>query len=288
MSSSISYQCPTEFNVFTDLKSCSDYRKELQESMDPLKYRFDIKPGPMCYMPGQNFQGLAAATHRNPPPQLLDMELTLNLMPLKEQENNYVIQDIHNAKPPSMPAILSNRLVIPDCRDIIRWQTTKIHDRTENPQWSYRIDKKGLYLDNYMRPGVDTRQQMKDLYKVYDKQQQSKTAGVYGIGKFDPRALKPGTNPKCSNADSDLDCMHVYGPDAKRTGEVIDPTFTLKDLTTQGLTPASSSPSISSLPSRMVAESIDPNKPYTELVQQTMAAKGCNAKFYNYTPPGCE
>src|SRR4051794_6913024 len=104
MPKNISFECPTEFNVVTSLKKCSLYKKELQESTDPLKYKFDITPGPMCYMPGQAFQGLQITNgERRPPPQLLDMELTLQAMPLKEEENDYIIKDIHNAKPPAMP-----------------------------------------------------------------------------------------------------------------------------------------------------------------------------------------
>lgn len=295
-----SYECPTEFNVLTKLKSCTDYRKELQESTDPLKYKFDLKPGPMCFMPGQMFQGLQMTVDRRPPVSLLEMEQTLQLMPLKEEEGHYVIGDIHKAKPPSMPAILSNRLVIPDCTDILRWQRTKIK-KTDFPQVSQRMDKMGLYLTNYMRPGVDTKQEMKDLYKKYD-QQQMNGQNIYGVGKFDKRPLKPGTNPKCTNADSDLDCMHVYGPDATRTGAVIDSTLTLTDLARNGLGDNGGSASgigsgsglggnagakTVSVETRSVAATIDPNQTLTSLLKDVQTKAGCNARFYGYAPPTC-
>lgn len=283
----ISYQCPTEFNVATQLKSCDEYKKELQESMDPLKYRFDIRPGPMCYMPGQTFQGLRMAAGRKPPPQLLDMEMTLQTMPLKEQDNRYVINDIRNAKPPSMPAILSNRLVVPDCQEILSFQRTKIR-KIDFPQFSHRMDKMGVYLTNYMRPGRDTRMEMRDAFKLWEKKK-AEGSNIYGVGKFDSRALKPGTNPKCTNADSDLDCMHVYGPDAQRTGAVIDPTLPLKDLTSrQGIGEATRGTSAAvAVETLRVAETIDPNRPYTELLRNEQQKTGCNARFYGYVPPGC-
>lgn len=284
MSSNISYQCPTEFNVLTQLKSCKEYKKELQESTDQLKYRFDMQIAPMCFMQNNAFQGLALLNGgRRPPRQLLDMEKTLQMMPLIEQENDYVIDDIRNAKPPSMPAILSNRLVIPDCKDIISFQRTKIK-RTEFPQMSHRLDKKGMFLTNYMRIGRDTRQEMKDAFKEWEKKKNQNT-GIYGVGKFDSRPLKPGTNPTCTNADSALDCMHVYGPDSVRTNAVIDPTLTLNELTNrQGVSVPTPVHSVDTL---RVAQTIDPNTTFTDLLRNEQQKSGCNARFYGYTPPGC-
>ena len=298
-------ECPTTFNVLTQLKSCDEYKKELQESMDPLKYRFDLRPGPMCFMPGQAFQGLRTSTMRGPPPQLLDMEMTLHSMPLKEQDNRYVIKDIHNAAPPAMPAILSNRMIIPECKEIMQWQRTKIR-RIDEPQISQRMDKMGLYLTNYMRPGRNTRDEMRDAFKAYEKQKAA-NSDIYGVGKFDPRALKPGTNPNCTNADSDLDCMHVYGPDAIRTGTVIDQTLPFKDLVARqgggvaaiaggaagsaagggGGIGAGAGVSASTIQAMRVAESIDPNASYVNLLKDVRAKNGCNARFYNYSPNSC-
>lgn len=293
--SAISYECPTEFNVLTNLKSCDEYRKELQESTDPLKYRFDIRPGPMCYMPGQAFQGLQFTSSRNPPPQLLDMEMTLQAMPLKEEDNRYVTKDIHNAVPPKMPAILSNRLVIPDCRDILQWQRTKIR-RIDFPQISQRMDKMGLYLTNYMRPGRDTRAEMRDAFKLYEKQNAAK-GHIYGVGKFDSRALKPGTNTKCTNA-SDIDCMNVYGPEAIRTSAVVDSTLPLTDLNIPGnvlkengtaAAASNTKPSALRAEAMRVASTINPNVPYINMVEDMKRQNSCNARFYGYTPPpSCE
>lgn len=305
----ISYQCPTEFNVVTTLKSCDEYKKELQESMDPLKYKFDLQPGPMCYMPGQAFQGLRMAAGRMPPPQLLDVEMTLHSMPLKEQDNRYVIKDIHNAKPPSMPKILSNRLIVPDCKDILGWQRTKIRNRIDTPQFSHRMEKMGTYSTDYMRPGRDTRAEMRDAFRKYENQKtKNNSSSIYGVGKYDSRTLKPGTNPECTNADSDLGCMHVYGPDAVRTSTVIDPTMTLKDLAANsnisgtvggrftnalgigsGTASANATmgPSQYAQESRRVAETINPDIPYTDLIKKQFVKNGCNARFYGYTPGSC-
>jgi len=283
----ISYQCPTEFNVVTTLQSCDEYKKELQESMDPLKYKFDIRPGPMCYMPGQAFQGLRIGSGRQPPPQLLDMELTLQAMPLKEQDNKYIIKDIHNAKPPAMPKILSNRMIVPDCQEILGWQRTKIK-RNEFPQVSHRMDKMGMYLTNYMRPGRDTRAEMRDAFRLYEKQKKT-SSDVYGVGIFDPRALKPGTNPNCTNADSDLGCMHVYGPDAQRTTAVIDPTLTLNDLSGKQGIKGGNLDSPLTLEAKRVAQTLDQNIPYTDLLTKANAiSNSCIARFYGYTPPNCK
>ena len=92
----MNYQCSTEFNIATSLLDCDGYKKRVQESTDPLKYKFDLKPSAMCFMPGQTFQGLQMVSQRTPPPQLLDIEMTLKKMPILEQDNEYVIKNIHN------------------------------------------------------------------------------------------------------------------------------------------------------------------------------------------------
>jgi hypothetical protein len=289
----MNYQCPTEFNVVTNLKRCGIYKKELQESTDPLKYMFDIKPGPMCYMPGQMFQGLQMTTgEKRPPPQLLDMELTLQAMPLKEAENDYIIKDIHSAKPPSMPTILSNRLVIPDCSDILKTRQTKSR-WDEQPDVPTRMEKKGFYNTKYMRPGDDTKREYRDKFAIWEKTQRA-SQDVYGVGVYDTRPLKPGTNPKCNNADSELGCMHVYGPDASRTSKVIDPTMTVRDLAAHpggpgdfldpGTTIAASGQLVAP-DTKRVAESIDPTVPFATLMRDPMTRAACNARFYNYNPP---
>jgi hypothetical protein len=279
----MNFQCTTEFNVENSLKPCGQYKKALQESTDPLKYIFDIKPSPMCYMPGQNFQGIQMTTgEKRPPPQLLDMEMTLQAMPLKEEENDYVIKNIHNAKPPAMPSILSNRLVIPDCGEILSSKRTKIRFG-EAPDVPQRVERMGFYNTNYMRPGMDTRQEWKDKFAEYEKTKQKENKNnVYGIGAFDKRALKPGTNPKCTNADSNLGCMHVYGPDAKRTGKMIDSTRVISDLVNR---PVGTQLNMPLAATKMVADSIDPKTPYIDLIRDPLIRQSCNARFYDYTPP---
>jgi hypothetical protein len=289
--SHISYECPTEFNVVTNLKSCNEYRKDLQESTDPLKYRFDIRPGPMCYMTGQNFQGLRSSSARNPPAQLLDTELTLRALPLKEQDNQYVTKNIHSSKPPKMPDILSNRLIIPDCQDMLQWQRTKIR-RIDFPQFSQRMDRTGFFVTNYMRPGRDTRSEMRQAFKQYE-QQNAKTSTVYGVSKFDQRPLTPAVDQSCTNANN-IPCMHLYEPDANLTRITIDPKLTLSQQkarhqfrSDKPLTDATSK-SASRLEAMRIAQTIDPKTPYLEQVKDTHRENSCLARFYDFVPPGCD
>lgn len=279
----MNYECPTEFNVATSLLSCNGHQKQLRESTELMKYRFDIKPKPACFMTGQNFQGQQMA-QRQVPPSLLDVETTLRRFPILEERNCYNLnENINRAKPPRMPAALSNRLVIPECGEILNMQRTKIHSRLDNPEWSHRLENTGRKNINYMRPGRDTRAEMKELYKKYeDKEMAGK--GIFGVGKYDHSALKPGTNPKCSAADSDNDCMHVYGGDAVRTSTVIDPTMTLGGLVNKQAVVGGV---VASAESQRVASGINQEVPYTRLLQESQQKNNCNARFYNYKPAGC-
>lgn len=296
----MNYECPTEFNKITSFRDCNGWTKKLQESTDPLKYKFDVHTPPICFMPGKNFQGLQSVGGRMPPPQLMDMETTLRTMPLKEQENEYYISNIHQAKPPKMPDILSNRLVIPDCGDLLGYKTTKVKGRTDFPEWSERVNNMGRKNMNFMMPGEDTKATIKELYKKYEKDKIANN-NVYGVSKFDDRPLKPGTNPKCNNADSDLDCMHVYGPDSTRDNTVLDSTMTLSDLAKRGLSiTAKKDPTqriglVSSMgqstpnsETRRVAETINPNIPYVDLLKPIHSKNACKtSQFYSYSPPSC-
>ncbi len=281
----MNFECDTQFNIPTSLLDCNGYNKKMQESTDPYNYIMDLKVPAMCFMPGIPFQGLQMA-QRRPPPQLLDAEMMLKSLPLFEQDKDYVTKNIHNAKPPAMPQVLSNRLVIPECSEILTQKRTKIQFG-ETPQFSQRMDKLQRKNIDYMRPGIDTRAQIKELHKQWETEQ-NKNSGIYGIGKFDSRALKPGTNPKCSNADSSLDCMHVYGPDSTRDGKVIDPTVPYKDLVAQSrtsVTPVTAkAPQNISMDTQNVAKSINPNVSWTALLENQQAKNRCNAKFYNYDP----
>lgn len=286
----LNYQCPTEFYVSTSLVDCTGIKKKMKESTDVLKYRFDIKPKPMCFMQGQFFQGNQMVGARSVPPGLMDAELALRTMPLLEQENEYIVDEpLHKAKPPKMPAVLANRMVIPDCDDILQTnQRTKVKHRWDQAGWDQRIEKTGRPYFDYMRPGRDSRQEIRDLYKKWEEQQAAKL-DVYGVGKFDKRPLKPGTNPKCAAGDTELDCMHVYGPDAERTADVIDPTLSLKVLSRQSdgvLPPSAGAASVGSAGvdpvTRQIASTIDPKKTLNQLIQEQQAKGGCNVRFYDW------
>jgi hypothetical protein len=295
----MNYQCETEFNVPTSLLDCNGYKKKMQESTELLKYTFDKKLAPICFMPGIPFQGAQMIGERIPPPQLLDVQTTLRTMPLLEEEKDYFIRDLHRAKPPSMPAKLSNRMVIPECNEILNSKRTKIR-RIDFPEFSNRMDRSGQVYVQYMRPGRDTRQEMKDAF-LRTEEAKAKNSNIYGVGKFDPRALKPGTNPKCTAADSSNDCMHVYGPDAVRDGTVLDPTLSLSAMAKQGLQGFASGSNggvlssgggvggygVNAVETERIAESINPNIPYTQLMQDQLRRNQCNAVFYNYKPPTC-
>jgi hypothetical protein len=282
----MNYECPTEFNVATSLLSCNGYQKRLRESTELMKYRFDIRPQPACFMTGQNFQGQQMA-QRAVPPSLLDVEATLKRFPILEERNCYNLnENINRAKPPKMPPALSNRLIIPDCREILGMQRTKIHNRLDNPQIAHRIENNGKKNANYMRPGRDTRAEMKEAYTLYEDKEMG-GRHIYGIGKFDKTALKPGTNPKCSAADSDNECMHVYGGDAVRTGTVLDPTLTFggllnaQDVAGGGLISAGGDYSAET---KRIADEINGSVPYSQLLGEVHQKNSANIRFYNYTP----
>lgn len=296
------YQCPTEFNVPTSLLDCEGYNKRMQESTDPYKYMMDLKPGPMCMMTGRPFQGLMMA-QRRPPPNLLGVENYLRSAPIFEQDRDYVIDDIHKAKPPRMPKPLSNKIVLPECKELPGYQRTKIR-KTEFPDWSLRMERNGKKFAEYARPGRDTRAEIREAWKKKE-QKDIASSDIYGVSKYDKRALTPATNPDCL---SELSCMHVYGPNTVRTGKMIDPSKSVADLTSTGdgglnVVPASewnsigvsntsTGPMFTSMPgtpsSAMQNKTgINPDIPWTHQLADQQKRAGCNVRFLNYNPTHC-
>ena len=160
-------ECKEQFNIPTTLIDDEySYRKRLQESTEPLKYQMDLRPPAMCYMPGQTFQGLQIS-QRHAPPSLIDVETYLKNAPLvNEDRDNVFLGDLNNTKPPSMPKLLSNRLIIPDCRDILTSRRNKIR-KTDMPQFGTRMDMitEDQKRPMFMLPGIDTRLESRDRFK---------------------------------------------------------------------------------------------------------------------------
>src|SRR5215210_1739940 len=111
------------FNQVTNLLDYDGYKKKVQESTDIFKYQTDSFPQPICYMPGQSLQGFNI---HQAPTKLIDVESYLLTQPLREEILHYTInENVRNVKP-SLPDILQNRILIPDCKDLLE---TKYDER---------------------------------------------------------------------------------------------------------------------------------------------------------------
>ena len=210
----MNYQCPAEFNVPTSLLDCDGYRKRMQESTDPFKYKMALKPGPLCMQTGQTFQGLMLA-QRRPPPDLLGVENYLRSAPILEDQREYAIDDIHKARPPRMPKPLSNKLLIPQCNELPGYQRTKIKSRLDSPAWSLRMERNGKAHPDYARPGRDTRAEVREAWKQKEAKEIA-NSNIYGVSKYDKRPLTTGQNTACL---SELPCMNVYGPNGEHLAD---------------------------------------------------------------------
>ena len=307
----MNYQCPAEFNVPTTLLDCKGYTKKLQESTDPLKYKMDLRPGPLCMMTGRPFQGLMMA-QRRPPPNLLGVEQYLKSEPIREQERDYVIDNVRNAKPPRMPKPLSNKLIVPECKELPGYERTKIR-KGEQPHFSARMERNGRKYYEYSRPGRDTRAEVKEAWKKKTAKDVA-NSNIYGVAKYDKRPLVPGTNPDCVG---EMQCMHVYGPDSIRTGQVLDPSKSVSEITATGdggmstlparwesgdngnagwnaagVVNGNQGPTFTSVPgaseTRRVAATINPDVPYTKQMVEQQRKAGCKVQFYDYKPVACQ
>ena len=301
--------CAAEFNIVTNLMDDTGLKKMEQEMTDILKYRMDLKPGPMCYMEGNTFQGYQGMNgERRPPPALLDVQTYLTQAPLLTRTE---IDSVRDKEPPPMPPILSNRLIVPDCRDILTPQRTKNARRTDQPEYEPRWDQLAQRKNTeYARFGRDTRQEWRDQYKIWD----DKKKGVYGIGKYDKGTLKPVLDVQCEDPTGTLPCMHIASSGAHLQGPVLDPALTLgqiADLSSTldsgvnlqgieggGVNVITQSGSVMG-PGReaplknysqdtiAAAQTIDSSKPYLIQMQDVLRKEGCKrANFYGYNA-GC-
>ncbi|RKO93698.1 hypothetical protein BDK51DRAFT_45017 [Blyttiomyces helicus] len=249
-------QCPP----FDDIRLQRDLIPEdldqtLTESEDPGRYIFDIKPKAPCYMENQRFQGFQQA-QRAVPVNLLDIESKLKYMLLGEEDNDYITGDIHKAKAPKIPSDLSNKIIVPECQDNFGYVPTKIR-KVDFPKWSMQLDGKGGPTSNYMRPGRDSRLEMKDAFKRQEK------SGTYCAGFG---------NNGTANMSGGLTFL---------------PSQTIGDVTLQER--ANSSQSAVSQETMRAASTIDPTMTYMQLLQAADRNLSENVRFYNYfAPSGCE
>ncbi len=304
----MNYECPAEFNIPTSLLDCRGYKKRMQESTDPFKYQMAVRPGPVCMSSNQTFQGLMMA-QRRPPPGLLGVENYLKSAPILDSQRDYVIDDIHHAKPPRMPKPLSNKLLIPECNELPGYQRTKIQSKSESPEWSMRIERNGKKYADYARPGRDTRAEVREAWKKKEQKEVS-NSDIFGVSKYDKRALRPAANQDCMG---DISCMVITGPDNRQTfaaPSVIPETgtegmsvSTAANWNAAGIATTTSRPTFTSVPgapvissasgsaaqdpTARVAATINGNVPYTVNLTDQWRRAACNVRFENYTPTGC-
>ena len=155
--------CAFEFNVPTSFRDDAEQSKKDQESMDPLKYRFDIIPGNPCFMHHQNLQGIAVATHK-PPSSLLDIERYLQTDSLIIENNRAIVDTIHK-KLPGMPEALDNKMIIPECSPQFSFNVTRL----TRPQRAIYSTPCYMNINQhqkfFMPVGRNTRLEVKDQYK---------------------------------------------------------------------------------------------------------------------------
>ena len=154
------------FNLVTKVNRLT-YKKKDMESDATYNHIMEIKPSPMCYAKGRNFQGLPLGEKR-PPNDLLDVETYLRDSGFVEQINKNVIDDVHSIRTMDQTmgyTMGQNYTTIKECSDAGVAQVTKIN-KLEFPEWSSRMEKSGAAVRqlDYMPVGIDTRRQAKDHF----------------------------------------------------------------------------------------------------------------------------
>lgn len=186
--------CAFEFNIPTSFTTQEGYKKKEEESTNHSQYRFDIMPNMPCMNHSQAFQGYSAAGKR-PPADLIQIEDFLRKSSLVIESNKAITDSKEHLK---MPEILNNRVILPDCSDNA-FQTTKTK-RHEMPQYSNPSYPKGQYQTDFMQPGSNTRQEVKDQYKEWkDKSDKSYTIP---LPKFRMPSLAPQNSTDLGNTIS--------------------------------------------------------------------------------------
>lgn len=188
--------CAFEFNIPVQYTTEDGFKKQEQESQEPLKYKFDISPysPPFhpCFGSTQILQGIANGTKR-PPASLVAVEDYLKKSGLVIETNKAIIFEKNQT--PSMPNILNNTMRIPECSFDNSFETTKTQ-RHEMPQYNTPTYPKGHYQTDVMNSGIDTRQQVKDNYK---QPNHNYNIPVPTMKPFNPSTLAPGIEGPNSN-----------------------------------------------------------------------------------------
>lgn len=192
---------PGSFNLPTSLMKTCDYAKKLQESTDPCRYLMQIRPAGLCFMEGENVQGFAGST-RQAPPDLVDVETRLKRSPDAVITVVGPVRDKTPAPPPELQRVLTFR----ECDRSIG--TTISHHRLRSQMPSYAPIRTDIVLDKRKQVdiagrGRNTRQEMKDAFKKYNKNKFSSRAdGIY----------VPSTALECASG-SNMGCVHVAQTD---------------------------------------------------------------------------
>jgi hypothetical protein len=156
----------TTFNNIVQFNTTCQWDKLTKESTAPLAYRFDIGPTSTCFNPCRSFSGLSVTASKRPPDSLLDVENFLRTSGLIVEEEKGCIDDIHAASP-SMPSILDNKIIIPDCVEDNCFTTTKVW-KSGNPNYSKPmsdLDRQCRGQSFQTNVGRDTRREVRDAYK---------------------------------------------------------------------------------------------------------------------------
>ncbi len=215
------------FNQVTNLVDLECYKKRLQESTDIYEYRTAISPTPPCYM-----QNMAVQGDSPPSGKLIDVETYLRTQPLREEIQQYVTGRADLDKAPVLPDILQNRVLLPDCQDVIQtsYDEHKI-DGVWNREYNYGPQQFSLVTEPAKQQfvasvGIDTRMVMRDEFK---KRRQATELG-------DTAAVPAEGSPEAMTDDPDLliasvpETQNDAGPSVGAPVYVIDPTKTLAQL----------------------------------------------------------
>ncbi len=276
-------ECPIEFNIPTSLMNCNGYRKRMKENTQLYNYLMDQKPGAVCYMPGVNFQGYQGTSNRPMPPDLMAAEDALRRAPLLEEDRDYFLEgDLATARPPQMPKALRTRIIVPECSDILKVQRTKIRFG-EFPQYGWKKDYvRTRPINSYNRDmiGIDTRALLKEAWKEREKRA-SQNSNIYGLSKYDKRALKPMIDIQC-HVDTNADCMHVGGPDSMADKGYLDPTMTYQGQLGVGFMPTKKGGQYSQATQRVVADMNGQSQSYMDILANQAKRDFSKIKFYGW------
>ena len=289
------------FNVATSLIDRGEYNNKMRMAKDLLDYKFDLRPNPICFQEGENFQGFSGP--KSIPSYLIDIETYLKQAPVIQ--NDYLDDEMKSVGPPIMPKILQNKLYIPDCSEFIKTDYSPKMRRTD-PRNTLPVDgtqrtdliSEGRKQTVLFMPGVDTRLQLKDAYKEFEK---DKYKDVFGISKGLQGNLQVQGDIPCDSTSS-LDCIHLFGPGAGKNSNLqnINVNGTLGEhlAVTDGSAPGQMAgqayfgapiqpiaPQVYSAATKEAVKNIDANMSLGDHISEKARKDGCNVTFTGYKNP---